>query len=275
MIAIVTDSASMLPSRLRDRYDVAVVPITISLDGVEHTEGVDLGTAEFYERLAGGATVTTSAPSPGRFVETYRAVAAAGATEILSVHTGSAYSATVASARIAADLVDVPVTIVDTEVASFPVAMAVWSAAEIVIDGGSIGDAAVAARTTAKDVGSLFVVGVPEVARRGGRFVAIADDLTPTTVLRLSDGQLDVCATVRDVSAAIDVMVERTLVDADVQPLRVGVGHAALPDVAAALVSRLVDRPGIVATTTYEIGPSVGAHTGPGTFGVVYAASPL
>jgi len=33
MIAIVTDSASMLPDDLRRRYDVSVVPLTITLDG--------------------------------------------------------------------------------------------------------------------------------------------------------------------------------------------------------------------------------------------------
>ncbi len=55
MIRVVTDSAAMLPGDLRDRYDVAVVPLTITIDGRDYTEGVDLTTADFYAFLQGGA----------------------------------------------------------------------------------------------------------------------------------------------------------------------------------------------------------------------------
>jgi fatty acid-binding protein DegV len=187
------------------------------------------------------------------------------------VHTGAGYSATVGSATIAAGLVDIPITIVDTEVASFPVALAVWSAAAALTRGASIADAALVASETARRAGSLFVVGVPEVARRGGRFVAVRGELTPTTVLRLADGAFEEYQQVVDIDAAVDVMVEGTLRIAVEQPLRVGVGHAVNPDVAALLIERLAAEPGIVDVTTYEVGPSVGAHTGAGTFGVVYA----
>ena len=271
MITIVTDSASMLPASLQTRYGIVVVPITITIDGREYADGVDLAIGEFYERLTGGAVVTTAAPSPGAFVDVYRSAASAGAEAVLSVHTGAAYSATVASATVAAGLVDIPVTIVDTEVASFPVALAIWSAADALARGASIADAAAVASETARRSGSLFVVGVPEVARRGGRFVAVRGELTPTTVLRLADGAFEEYQKVIDIDAAVDVMVEGTLRIATEQPLRVGVGHAVNPDVAALLIERLAARPGIVDVTMYEVGPSVGAHTGAGTFGVVYA----
>jgi fatty acid-binding protein DegV len=251
MIALVTDSASMLPPALRIRYGIDVVPITITIDGRDHFEGVDLTTSEFYEQLARGAAVTSAAPSPGAFVETYRAAASRGAGAVLSLHTGAAYSATVASATIAARLVDVPVTVVDTEVASFPVALAVWAAADVLSVGASIEDAAAAARETARRSGSLFVVG--------------------TSVLRLVDGRLEEYERVTDIDAAVEVMVEGTLRFAAERSMRVGVGHAVHHDVAELLVERLTDRPGIVDVTMYEVGPSVGTHTGPGTFGVVYA----
>ena len=135
MIAIVTDSASMLPASLRTRYGIVVVPLTITINGREYADGVDLAIGDFYERLTGGAVVTTAAPSPGSFVDAYRSAAAAGAEAVLSVHTGAAYSATVGSATVAAGLVDIPVTIVDTEVASFPVALAIWSAADALREG--------------------------------------------------------------------------------------------------------------------------------------------
>ncbi len=270
MIALVTDSAAMLPDDIRRRFDISVVPITISIDRHEFSEGIDLPTAEFYSRMAAGAEVSTAAPSPGSFVDTYRAAEARGAHAVLSVHTGTAYSATVASATVAAEMVDLPVSIVDTGVGSFPVALAAWSAAETLVGGGTIEQAAAAADRTASDTGSLFVVGVPAVARRGGRFVTIGGELTPTTVLELVNGELHDRGAVPDLDTAIDAMVEQTVTTAGTGALRIGVGHAVHHDVAEQIRARLATRLPGSEIVIYEVGPSVGAHTGPGTVGIVY-----
>ena len=66
-------------------------------------------------------------------------------------------------------------------------------------------------------------------------------------------------------------MIDHTLRIAREEPIRVGVGHAMRDTVAERLAAGLEHQPGIDALTMYEVGPSVGAHTGPGTIGVVYA----
>lgn len=271
MIEIVTDSASMLPEEIRRRFAISVVPITITIDGLEHAEGIDLATDDFYRAMASGATISTSAPPPGRFRDTYAAAADRGANAVLSVHTGAAYSATVASATVAVDLVHLPVTIVDTGVGSFPVALAVWAAAEVIDRGGSIEQAAAVARRTAADAGSLFVVGVPAVARHGGRFVAVSGELTPTTVLELSRGELHARGEAADLDTAIETMIRHTTDLGGTHPLRIGVGHADRPEIAERIVFELTERLESSEIITYEVGPSVGAHTGPGTVGIVHA----
>jgi len=60
---------------------------------VLHHEGVDITAAEFYARLAAGAIVTTSAPSPGEFVAVYEHAARNAASGAVSIHTGSNYEA--------------------------------------------------------------------------------------------------------------------------------------------------------------------------------------
>ena len=42
MIGLVTDSASQIPPSLASRLGVQVVPITVTIDGIESREGVDL-----------------------------------------------------------------------------------------------------------------------------------------------------------------------------------------------------------------------------------------
>jgi DegV family protein with EDD domain len=271
MISIVTDSGSMLTDELRRRYSISVVPMTITVDGREFAEGAELTTAEFYARLTAGSAVSTAAPSPGAFADAYRAAADAGASSVLSIHTGAAYSSTVASATVAAGLVDVAVDIVDTGAASFPVALCVWAAADEVAAGRTAAQAAAVARATATRTGSLFVVGVPELARRGGRFVTVDGDLTPTSILELVDGKIREHSRVADHDTAIDLMIDHTLRIAREEPIRVGVGHAMRDAVAERLAEGIEHHPGIEALTVYEVGPSVGAHTGPGTIGVVYA----
>ncbi len=270
MIQIITDSGSMLPEAVRRRFGISVVPLTITIDGEDFAEGVDLTTAEFYTRMADGAEVSTAAPSPGTFVDRYRAAAAHGATAVLSVHTGAAYSATVASATVAAEIVDIPVSIVDTGVGSFPVALATWRAAELLDRDCTIDDAAAAAERTAAGTGSLFVVGVPAVARRGGRLVAISGELTPTTVLELTNGELHDRGSAVDLDAVIETMIDGAVAAAETGALRIGIGHAVHHEVAEQIRIRLdAQLPGSE-VVTYEVGPSVGAHTGPGTLGIVF-----
>jgi fatty acid-binding protein DegV len=53
-------------------------------------------------------------------------------------------------------------------------------------------------------------------------------------------------------------------------PQRVGVGDALTPELAGEYAARLADRPEVVELVRYEIGPSVGAHTGAGTVGACF-----
>lgn len=271
VIRFVTDSASMIPPALCDRFDVLVVPMTVTVDGEEYHEGLDITSADFYARLATGATVTTSAPSPGAILTAYQLAASAGADHVLSIHTGSNYSATVSAANIASELADVKVSVIDTKLASFAVTLCLWTAADAIAAGQSITVATDAARSTAALAGSVFVVGVPELTRRGGRFVSVAGEIVATSVLELDGNGLRVMMQVDDIDTAVDVMTSHTRVLAGLQPMRVGIGDALRPNIAAALVNRLADTLGIIDITRYEVGPSVGAHTGAGTIGIVYA----
>lgn len=272
MITVVTDSNAMLPGELAHRYGVEVVPLTVRVDGTDHLEGVDIDADDFYARFdAGKPAVSTSQPSPGRFADVYRAVAERGADQILSVHIGSAVSGTVNSARLAAADAPVPVRVVDTGTASFAIACCVWEAAEALAGGATLEEAAVVAEAVGATVGNVFVVGALDLARAGGRLAA--DVVGPTTtipVLSLSGGAMRPVGEVADMDEAAAAMA--ALVRSSGTSLRVGVGvadSAALP-VVEALEARLTGVPEVRELVRYRIGPSVGAHTGPGTVGAMY-----
>ncbi|HEV3401658.1 MAG TPA: DegV family protein, partial [Acidimicrobiales bacterium] len=205
MIGLVTDSNSQIPPELVDRYGVEVVPLTVSVDGTAYLEGVELDADAFWERFRSGTpAVSTSQPSPGRFADAYRALAARGAAEILSVHIGSNTSGTVNSARLAASSLPVPVRVVDTGTASFGVTCCLWEAAEALAAGASAEEAEAAALDVAGRVGMAFVVRALDLPRAGGRLAgdAAADAAAgggAVPVLTMASGVMEVVAEAGDV----------------------------------------------------------------------------
>lgn len=275
MIRIVVDSNSQLPDQLADRYGIEVVPLTVTVDGVDHLEGVDLTAAEFYDAWAGreAPDVATSQPSPGRFIEVYERLIAEGATEILSIHVTEAMSGTINSARLAAGSVRVPVRLVDTGTASFGVSCCAWAAAEAISAGADLDAAAAVASRRAEQLATVFIVGVPALVERSGRADGIdvaADDGIP--VLSMTGGELGVLATVGTVEQAVGAMVDFALAwpPSDDGGLRVAIGTSDESSVvvSAALTDALRGSALVADIVQYSIGPSVGAHTGPGTAGL-------
>jgi len=278
VIGLVTDSNAQLPPELAARYAVEIVPLTVMVDGVEYLEGVDLDADEFYSRfLSGRPTVSTSQPSPGRFAAAYEAVAERGATEILSVHIGSSVSGTVNAARLASRVAPVPVRIVDTGTASFAVALCLWEGAEAVREGATLEEAATAAERVGATVGNVFVVGALDLSRAGGR---LAGEVTQTQtagvpVLTLAGGMMRAVEQCHDLDGAAHTMA--AFVRAAGARLRVGVGLSDPSSLALviALEDRLRASSEVAELIRYRIGPSVGAHTGPGTVGAMFAPAPL
>lgn len=272
-VALVTDSNAQMPPVLVERYSVAVVPLIVTLDGVEYLERVDLDDAEFYERVANGASVSTAAPAPGAFLAAYENAAARGADAVLSVHVGTNTSATLNAATIASRMSPLPVTTVDTGTASFAVGCCVWAAGEALVTGGSLDDARRAAEHVAASIGNVFVVGSLGLARSGGRLASDADVSAGTPVLALEDGQMRSVAQVHDGDDAVKTMADHVETFAAGRRLRIGVGDALDDALARRLVARLESGPCVGELVRYAIGPSVGAHTGAGTVGAVFFAS--
>lgn len=263
MIALVTDSASQLPAGLRERFGVTVVPLTVTIDGTPYLEGIELDLAGITQALERGAAVGSSTPSPGQFLQAYEQT---GAAQVLSIHSGGAASGTANTARLAAQMASMPVHVVDTGSVSFPVAMAVWAAAEA-LDRGL--EAAVAA--TDLPIGNVFVVRTLELARRGGR---LADGAEGSPVLALENGQMRPVGRAEDGAAAVQAMAAYVVEQAQGQRLRVGVGHVGAPEVADALEAALREQCELEQLVRYDMGPSVAVHTGLGTAGCCFHPAP-
>ena len=75
---------------------------------------------------------------------------------------------------------------------------------------------------------------------------------------------------VNDQMGAIQTMTAYVVERAAGRAVRVGVGDALSPDLASAFAAELRLQTELVDLVQYEIGPSVGAHTGIGTVGACF-----
>lgn len=268
MIGICTDSNSQLPPSLIERYGIEVVPLTVTIDDVEYLEGVDLDADEFYAHYANGHTpvVTTSQPSPGQFAVAYDDLAARGCTEILSIHVAAAVSGTINAARLGAHSVPTNVKLVDSGTASFGIACCVWAAAEAIARGATLEQAAVVAEQLAPSIGNVFIVGALDHLRSGGR-----GDVAPVgsglPILSLRNGVVDVIEQVATPLDAVNAMAAYAIGWGE--RLRVAVGHsdAETAVIADAIEAAIGEAANVIDVVRYRVGPSIGAHTGPGTAG--------
>jgi fatty acid-binding protein DegV len=237
------------------------VPIAVTLDGDpfdERTSSLDW----FYERLRAGAVTTTSQPSPGDFADAYDRAASRGAQTVVSIHLDSRVSGTVSSADIAARHARLPVKVVDTRTVSFGVALCVRAAAQAAAAGGLAGDAVRAAAGLGPLLENAFVaLGSP-----GGRVPAA----TSWAVLRFTDGGASRIFECASVAEAVGRMASLAL-DGE-EPVSAAVGHAgrAVETAADRLAHRLVRSERVHAVERYRVGASVGAHTGPDSFGMFW-----
>ncbi|NQU36440.1 MAG: DegV family EDD domain-containing protein [Actinobacteria bacterium] len=269
MIQIVTDSGSQLTAELRERLDVSVVPVTVVVDGEAFREGESIDLVGITDALRRGAQVSTSTPSPGDFIDVYRRCEQVGATEILSIHTGGSLSSTAQTARLAAAAAPIPVTVIDTGTASFPVALCLWAASDALRAGGSVEEAAAAVTETAAELDSVFTIGTLDLAKRGGRVSpAIPDAGIP--VIAFVSGEMNLVGNVHDGDSSIEAMASYVDNQTAGRRLRVGVGHIAAPQLADELEQALRDRLTIEQLVRYDVGPSVAVHTGLGTVGCVF-----
>src|SRR5262249_55678462 len=117
---------------------------------------------------------------------------------------------------------------------------------------------------------NVFVVGALDLARRGGRLAAGAAEGEGLPVLALADVQMQAGRRAHHPKSAVDALTHYLVQVARRLPPPGRGGDALTPGLAGAYAARLSDRPEVTELVRYEIGPSVGAHTGAGTFGACF-----
>jgi fatty acid kinase fatty acid binding subunit len=271
--AIVLDSTSDYPEAAARFPNMRFVPLYVRFGDDTYRDYVELGPAEFYEKLrTSPVTPATAQPTPQDFVTAYEEL---GSYErIYSLHVSSKVSGTFQSAELAAqEIGGEKVRVVDTLTASLAIAMLAHAIQRRLARGTTDEEISALVDRFRTDCDVVFTVETLEYLQRGGRIgraQAIAGSLLNLRpVLGIQDGEVVAVARVRGRQKAL-AEFERRFVESttDGPGLRVAIAHADAADWVGTL-SELVwrVRPTSEIEFTSTLGAVVGTHAGPGAVG--------
>jgi DegV family protein with EDD domain len=281
--AIVLDSTSDLPDCRERHANMRMVPLTVRFGDEELLDYDEISPQRFYERLASDPQPPrTAAPPPERFAACYRDLLGTGGYEhVLSLHLSEALSATVSSARLAADECGGRVTVVDTRTVSIALALAALGIARRLDAGPCELDELVAeAESFHRRSRLVFAFETLEFLQRNGRIgrgqALVGGLLGVRPLLTLVEGEVEPLGKVRGHARLLSelerLVCEDTRAD---ERLRVGIAHAQADAIASDIAERVRSvRPQSEIELVAPLGAVVGTNTGPGGAGLVWAREP-
>jgi DegV family protein with EDD domain len=276
-VAVVTDTTHYLPRDVVERHGLQLVSLYVNWNGRTDRES-DLGDYDgFYDYMRTAAQLpSTSQPSVGDFLAVYEPLLERG-DDVLSIHLSGGISGTVGAAQQARDALiergidPARIEVLDSDTGCAGHGLMAIAAANAVRRGADLPGATQAARELRGWLKVIFAVDTLEYLRRGGRIGAaqawVGSALKIKPILTI-DREIVPIERVRTAGRAfqrmVDHLIERRQSGADV----FFVQHIQAHDVAARLVERGREIYGREPEFVSEIGPVIGAHVGPGLFGV-------
>ena len=277
-IRVVTDSTSDLPPDLAAEHGITVLPAYINIGEESYLDGVELSRQEFYEQLPHYKTPpTTAAPAVGTFTQAYDELAAAGATQILSIHLASSLSGIVNAARLGAQSAEgVEVTVFDSQQLTMGLGLLALNAARAAAAGATMDELVGRLEAERERTYVFAMLDTLEFLRRSGRVswtaFGLGTLLRIKLIVRVHRGQVASLDKVRTHGRALQRLLQHV---ADLGPLQeIALLHTSNPDGIGALRERAqpLFPPGRRPLAA-EVTPTIGAHVGPGALGFACIAA--
>jgi DegV family protein with EDD domain len=276
-VAVVTDTTQYIPKEIMERHGIRLVSLYVNWDGRTDRES-DLDDYDgFYDHMRTASKLpSTSQPSVGDFLAAYEPLLEAG-DDVLSIHLSGGISGTVSAAQQARDaliergIAPERLQVLDSETGCAGHGLMALAATNAARNGANLQAATDAAVALRREMKILFAVDTLEYLRRGGRIGAaqawVGSALKIKPILTI-DREIQPIERVRTAGRALQRMVDHLTDCREAGADVFFVQHIQAHDVAARLVEHGRAIYGREPEFVSEIGPVIGAHVGPGLFGV-------
>ncbi|MDR1914883.1 MAG: DegV family protein [Clostridiales bacterium] len=279
-VKLITDSAADLSQELYDKYNIAVVPFSITFDKVRYyRERLDISNEEFFEKLKTEKSFpATSLPSINDYIEGIRPFLRQGmdivCLSISSKFSGSHQSAVGAVKELQKEFPDREIIAIDTIQASAGQGVMVLETAKMIAAGMSAKETADKLEVIKHTARVILTIDSLEYLQKGGRIgkvSAIAGTLLNIKpIIIMMNAELHPVAKVRGRQKAIERIIK---INEEFVGDRKGdydylILNAQCYDEAMAVEQKMKDSGFKLDWPIQDLGVTIGCHTGPSVIGI-------
>ena len=280
-IKILTDSSAQLTPEEIEKYDITVVPLSVTVGGNTYLDGIEISRQEFVKKMSESAELPkTSQPSIGRLVDTINDLTSDGS-EVIGIFLAKVLSGTIDAARQAVKLTGKSdqVHIVDSELTDRAEGLQVLEAARDAEKGKSISEIIDHLGKIKKTQRlRLMIVNLENVVK-GGRLGPIsgkiANMLNIRIELQMPNGELKVAKKGRGKKFMM-AFDQRVLddIEANKEKIKeVGISYVSLDGVPQKLLDfaqKIKDINSKIDVLVRETSPIIATHAGMDAYAILY-----
>ena len=282
---IFADSTIDLPAQMAENLGINVIPFIFTLDGKDYYNYLDyreLSVKNFYNALRDGKMGSTTQVTQHRYMEAWEPFLQEGKDVIymcLSSGLSKSYDQSMLAARSAME--EYPgrkVITIDSKSASLGQGLLAAKAAKLRGEGRTIDELAAELEKIVPKINVWAMADDLHHLKRGGRIsgakAAIGTMLNVKPILTIaSDGKLIPVTKARGRNKALAMFVEYLEKFQYVKNEPIYIAHSDVPELARQLKDMLTEKYKISDIIVNEVGPVIGAHTGPGTIALMFMAT--
>ena len=281
-IIISSDSTCDLSAELRERYNVSIIPLGVTLGDKTYFDGVDIVPDDIYaHHTKTGELPKTTAANVGDCIDYFKPFADAGKT-VIHIALSAEFSSTYNNACLAASEFE-NVYVVDSRNLSTGNGLLVIAAAEMAQSGMEATEIVEKLNALAPCVDASFVIDKLDYLHKGGRCSALA--MLGANVLKLKpcievkNGKMGVGKKYRGKYSAVlkEYVAERLADTENIDLDRVFVTHAGVDsEIVNAVVEQVKEIAPFKEVFMTRAGCTISSHCGADTLGVLFVRkSPL
>ncbi len=268
-IKVVTDSSVQLTPEEIDKYDITVVPLTITIDGKTYTDGIDISREEFVKKMdASEELPKTSQPSIGIFEKVFKELTADGS-QVVGIFLARSLSGTIEAARQAADIIGKTkeVTLIDSELTDRAEAYQVLAAAKDAQAGKSLEEIVNHVEDLKKKQKlQMMVVNLNNLIK-GGRLGPLAGKIATLLNIRI---ELHMPGGNLDVAKNFDKRVLKDIEEHKHDIKEVAISYVDTPEDMEVWANKIKEINPDIKVLTRVTSPIIATHAGSGAYAVFY-----
>lgn len=272
-IKIITDSASDIRREDAEKWGICVLPFTINVDGEEYHTGVDISSAEFYEKLKECKEIPTTAQiTPVDFSKIFKEYTDEGY-EVLYLSLSAKASGTFNNAMLAKSMVEeenanAVIELVDTQRFAYIYAWAAIRAAEMAEEGKTIGEIKQAVMDFMDSYDVYVIAQSLKYLEKGGRInkasLVMGNVLDIRPLLSIRNGLIEAIGSIRGSKKIVAKLFKKIQESGYSQEGKaILVVHGDMPEEAEEIKKLMEDHFAPKEILVREVGPTIATHIGP------------